>query len=205
MDKRLFFAATQRNKNCIGKILEENLPKSGFILEIGSGSGEHAVTFQKRFPKIKWQASDPNDSHRQSIKAWIDYYKLSKKMFDPISLSIQKTPWLLNLELKSKLKGIVCINLIHVMPLNNINYLFKESAKLLKTNQFLLIYGPFKRINKPTIQSNIDFDLKLKKSNQDWGIRNLEFVNKIAKENNFLNYKIHEMPANNLCIIYKQL
>ena len=73
MDNRLFFPATKRNRNSIGDVLSRIIQKSGSILEIGSGSGEHGVAFQKRFPETIWQTSDPDLRHRQSIISWIYY------------------------------------------------------------------------------------------------------------------------------------
>ena len=78
MDNRLFFPATQRNRECIGDVLSKII-KKGSVLEIGSGSGEHGVFFQKRFPGIIWQTSDPKLLHRKSISSWIEYEKLNKK------------------------------------------------------------------------------------------------------------------------------
>ena len=81
MDKRLFFSATQRNREFIGDVLSRVIKKDGLILEIGSGSGEHGVFFQKRFPKIIWQTSDPNLLHRKSIISWIEHEELNNKGF----------------------------------------------------------------------------------------------------------------------------
>ena len=79
MDNRLFFLATQKNRDCIGDVLSRII-KKGAVLEIGSGSGEHGVVFQKRFPEIIWQASDPDLLHRKSISSWVAYENLTKKM-----------------------------------------------------------------------------------------------------------------------------
>ena len=79
MDKRLFFPATKRNCFAIGDVLVKHLPNKGTVLEIASGSGEHAVNFQSRFPKVVWQASDPDLVHRESISSWIEHQDLTKK------------------------------------------------------------------------------------------------------------------------------
>ena len=84
LDNRLFFSATQRNKECIGDVLSRIIKINGSILEIGSGSGEHGVFFQKRFPEIIWQTTDPNFLHRKSIISWIEYKKLHKRMPQPL-------------------------------------------------------------------------------------------------------------------------
>ena len=192
MDKRLFFPATQRNKDCIGDVLSTIIKKNGSILEIGSGSGEHAVMFQKRFPEIIWQTSDPDLLHRKSISSWIEYEDLNSKMPQPLELDVEKIPWKISLYLADSLQGIVSINMIHV-------------AKLLQKGQFLMLYGPFKIANKYTSQSNYYFDNSLKNQNNLWGIRNLEQVSDEAEKNGFLQEKIIDMPANNLSIIYRKV
>ena len=84
MDNRLFFPATKRNSAFIGDVLSKIIKRNGSILEIGSGSGEHGVVFQKRFPEVMWQTSDPKLVHRNSISSWIKYEKLGKKMPQPL-------------------------------------------------------------------------------------------------------------------------
>ena len=132
MDNRLFFSATQRNKDSIADVLSRIIKKNGSILEIGSGSGEHGVIFQKRFPEIVWQTSDPDLLHRKSISSWIEYEKLNKKMPQPLVLDVENIPWKIPLKLAHSLQGIVSINMIHVAPWTSTVALFKESGTLLK-------------------------------------------------------------------------
>ena len=205
MDNRLFFSATQRNRDCIGDVLSQIIKNNGSILEIGSGSGEHGVVFQKRFPKIIWQTSDPNLLYRESIISWIEYEELDKKMPQPLELDVEKTPWKLPLKLANSLQGIVSINMIHVAEWNCTIELFKGAGKLLKEGQFLLLYGPFKIGNKHTSQSNYFFDNSIKMKNDLWGIRNLEEVCDEAKKNGFFQENIIKMPANNYSIIYSKV
>ena len=205
MDNRLFFSATRRNRDFIGNVLHKIVKKNGSILEIGSGSGEHGVVFQKRFPGIIWQTSDPDLRHRRSIVSWIEYEKLNKKMPKPINLDVEKFPWKLPLKLANSLQGIVSINMIHVAQWNCTIELFNGAGKLLKKGQFLMLYGPFKIGNKHTSKSNSFFDNSIKKTNQLWGIRNLEDVSNVAKKNGFIQENIIKMPANNFSIIYKKI
>ena len=204
MDKRLFFSATQRNRDVIGDVLSRIIKKDGLILEIGSGSGEHGVVFQKRFPEIIWQTSDSNLLHRKSIFSWIQYEGLSKKMPKPLELDVENIPWNIPLKLANSLQGIVSINLIHVAKWTCTIALFKEAGKLLNSGQFLILYGPFKIGNKHTSQSNYIFDNSLKMQNEFWGIRNLEEVTDEAKKNGFFQEDIIMMPANNFSIIYRK-
>jgi len=205
LDNRLFFSATQRNRDCIGDVLSRIIKKNGLILEIGSGSGEHAVVFQKRFPEIIWQTSDPDSLHRKSIISWIEYEELNKKMPQPLDLDVEKVPWQLPLKLANSLQGIVCINMIHVAHWNCTIELFKGAGKLLKEGQFLILYGPFKIGNKHISQSNYFFDNSIKMKNDLWGIRNLEEVSDEAKNNGFCQENIIRMPANNFSLIYKKV
>ena len=204
MDNRLFFSATGRNKDCIEGVLSRIIKKKGSILEIGSGSGEHGVFFQKRFPEIIWQTSDPELVHRKSISSWIEYEKLDKKMPQPLDIDVDKIPWKIPLDLADSLQGIVSINMIHVAKWTCTESLFRESGKLLNKGKFLILYGPFKIGNKHISQSNYFFDNSLKIKNNFWGVRNLEAVSDEAKKNGFFEEDIINMPANNFSIIYKK-
>ena len=205
LDNRLFFSATQRNKDCIGDVLSRIIKKDGSILEIGSGSGEHGVFFQKRFPEIIWQTTDPDLLHRKSIISWIDYEKLNKKMPQPLELDVEYTPWKIPLKLARSIQGIVSINMIHVAKWNCTISLFKGAGELLKRGQFLVLYGPFKIGNKHISQSNYLFDNSLKNQNDSWGIRNLEEVINEGKKAGFSQEDIIRMPANNFSIIYRKV
>ena len=204
MDKRLFFPATQRNRDCIGDVLSKII-KKGSVLEIGSGSGEHGVFFQKRFPAIIWQTSDPDLMHRKSISSLIKYEDLTEKMPQPLEIDVEKIPWKIPSRLAHSLQGIVSINMIHVAKWNCTIELFRQSGKLLKKGQFLILYGPFKICNKHTSESNFFFDNSLKMQNDLWGIKNLEEVCDESKKNGFSQEDIISMPANNFSIIYRKV
>ena len=205
MDNRLFFPATQRNKNYIGDVLSRIIKKNGSILEIGSGSGEHGVAFQKRFPEIVWQTSDPELKNRKSISSWIKYEKLNNKMPQPIMLNVENMPWKIPLKLVNSLQGIVSINMIHVARWTSTIALFKESGRLLSEGQYLILYGPFKICNKHTSQSNSLFDDSLRMQDELWGIRNLEEVSLEGEKNGFFQEDIICMPANNFSILYRKV
>jgi len=205
LDNRLFFPATERNRTCIGDLLSTIPLKGGSILEIGSGSGEHGVAFQKRFTDITWQSSDPLLIHRNSISAWIDYEGLNFKMPQPLDINVEQTPWKIPLELKLSLQAIISINMIHIASWNCTKSLFKESRKLLKIGQYLILYGPFKIANKHISQSNDLFDKSLKMQNKLWGVRDVEEITKEARKNNFIQEELIQMPANNFSLIYRKI
>ena len=205
MDNRLFFPATERNKDSIAEVLSRILLKRGYILEIGSGSGEHAIKFQKCFPELTWQSSDPELIHRKSISSWIEHEELNLKMPQPLDINVEKIPWKIPSELFLSLQGIISINMIHITSWNCTKSLFSESGKLLKNGQFMMLYGPFKIGNKHISQSNDLFDSSLKMQNKFWGVRDLGEVTKEAIKNGFQKEELILMPANNFSVIYRKV
>tara|TARA_Y100001970_G_scaffold274122_1_gene373369 strand:- start:275 stop:892 length:618 start_codon:yes stop_codon:yes gene_type:complete len=204
LDYRLFFPATQRNKKYIGDVLSRIPLRKGSVLEIGSGSGEHGIEFQKRFPAITWQTSDPDLEHRKSISSWIDYEELNMKMPQPLEIDVQVSPWKIPSKLRESLQVIISINMIHIAPWDCTKSLFEESGKLLNNGQFLILYGPFKIDNKHTSESNDLFDQSLKMQNNNWGVRNLEEVNQEGVKNSFIREDLIPMPSNNFSVIYRR-
>ena len=205
MDNRLFFPSTKRNRESIGELLSRILPREGSILEIGSGSGEHGVAFQKRFPEITWQSSDPELRNRNSICSWIKHDELNFKMPQPLVIDVEKTPWIIPSELLLSLRGIVSINMIHIASWNCTKSLFRESGKFLKNGQFLMLYGPFKIGNKHISQSNELFDSSLKMQNKLWGVRDLGEVSEQGTKSGFIKDEVISMPNNNFSIIYRKI
>ena len=202
LDNRLIFPATKRNRDSIAAVLSSYISPDSLFLEIASGSGEHGVFFQKKFPAIIWQTSDPEFVHRKSINSWIKHEGLFSKMHEPLDLDVEIRPWPITKKLKSLIKGIVCINMIHISPWTCTKALFEESKSFLDQNNFLMLYGPFFRKHVKTPESNLNFDQSLKFQNPLWGLRLLEEVNEIAAVNGFKLDKVVEMPANNLSLIY---
>jgi len=203
LDNRLNFPATIRNRDSIASVLRNYISTNGLLLEIASGSGEHGVFFQKIFPSIIWQTSDPELVHRKSINSWIKHEGLFSKMPQPLDLDVEMRPWPITKEIRALIKGIVCINMIHISPWTCTKALFAESKSYLHQNNFLLLYGPFLRKEIQTSQSNLHFDQSLKSLNPLWGLRDLDDVNKVALKYGFNQEKTIEMPANNLSIIYR--
>ena len=202
-DYRLNFPATTRNRESIAAVLSNYISPNSLLLEIASGSGEHGVFFQKKFPSITWQTSDPELVHRKSINSWIMHEGLYSKMPKPLDIDVEMRPWSITNRLGALIKGIVCINMIHISPWSCTRSLFEESKKYLDQCNFLMLYGPFLRKEKQTSESNLNFDQSLKIQNPLWGLRNLENVNDIAFKNGFKLDSVIDMPANNLSVIYR--
>ena len=204
MDQRLFFPATERNRGPIGDLLKQLLPGSGAVLELASGSGEHAVCFQQRFPHLHWQASDPDPDHRASINAWIQHQGLSQVMPAALNLDVEHRPWPLPQNLQGAVKAVVCINLLHISPASCTDAVLEESALLLPGGAPLIVYGPFMRNGAHTSASNAAFDQSLRERNHQWGLRDLNQVTAIADKAGFKTENVVSMPANNLSLVFQR-
>ena len=204
MDQRLFFPATERNRGPIGDLLKQLLPASGTVLELASGSGEHAVCFQQRFPHLRWQASDPDPDHRASINAWIQHQGLSQVMPAALNLDVEHRPWPLPQNLQGAVKAVVCINLLHISPASCTDAVLEESALLLPSGAPLIIYGPFLRNGAHTSASNAAFDRSLKERNPQWGLRDVEAITARASSAGLKAKEVVSMPANNLTLVLQR-
>ena len=204
MDNRLFYSATKRNELPISQVLANVIPKRGYVLEIASGSGEHAVSFQKLFPNITWQASDPDPLCRKSISSWITFHGLNNQMPEPIDIDVEKAPWPLDFLFCKSLQLIVCINLIHISPFSSTKALFQNASSVLSMGGTLFVYGPFTVKGVHTSIGNEKFHQALKSKNSTWGIRDLEEVTEIADVFGFDRYEVIKMPANNFSILFKK-
>ncbi|GCE65842.1 hypothetical protein OMCYN_01788 [cyanobiont of Ornithocercus magnificus] len=197
---RLIFPATMRNREPIAALLAQVLPSSGVVLELASGSGEHAVFFQRIFPSLLWQPSDPDPRHRQSIDSWVHHEGLSTKMPAALDLDVLRRPWPLSECLAKDLRVIVCINLLHVSSLSCTNALTQEAGRLLEQGGQLIIYGPFNYKGQFTSTGNMAFDTSLRSHNPLWGIRDQEWVEQQASNHGFELLQAHSMPAHNTCL-----
>ena len=204
MDQRLFFPATERNRRPIGDLLSQLLPAAGAVLELASGSGEHAVCFQQRFTNLLWQASDPDPDHRASIDAWIRHQGLSNVMPAALNLDVEERPWPLPQTIGAALSAVVCINLLHISPANCTNAVLEESAVLLPSGAPLIIYGPFMRNGAHTSASNAAFDRSLRERNNQWGLREVSLVTSLAANAGFKIDDVVPMPANNLTLVLRR-
>ena len=199
-DERLIFPATQRNRVPIGDVLAEQLPSKGFILEIASGSGEHGVSFQKRFPELTWQCSDPDPEHCRSIDSWIRHEQLTLKMPAALQLDVRDTNW--PKQLTEPAQAVVAINLLHISAWNCATALFTQSAALLPSGGTLCVYGPFSVDGHHISDSNRSFDASLRERNPDWGVRDQTTVLNQACEAGLTLQNITLMPANNRMITW---
>lgn len=196
LDGRRHAPATQRNRQPILQILSEVLPTSGTILEIASGTGEHAAWFAQQLRPLVWQPSDPDPAMLRSIAAHATD-ALCPSLNDPIELDVHARPWPID-----SAAGVVCINMCHIAPWSATESLFRGAGSILGAGGIVYLYGPYRRDGQPTAPSNEAFDSSLRAQNPDWGLRRLEAVAALAEDEGFALDRVVEMPANNLSLVF---
>lgn len=197
-DHRLQAPATERNREPILNVLRGILPASGLVLEIASGSGQHAVYFAEHFPRLTFQPSDPDASALQSIPAWTRDAGVTN-VLPPVMLDASSNDWPI-----ATADAIICINMIHISPWRSCEGLLRGAARLLRPGSPLYLYGPYRRAEVVTAPSNEAFDDSLKSRDPEWGLRDLEKVAKLAATEGFSAPIITEMPANNLSVVFRR-
>lgn len=197
-DLRRFAPATERNRDFILPILQRVLPQRGSVLEIGSGTGEHAVYFAARLPGLEWQPSEREPEALASIEAWIAHAGLDN-VAPPVLLDVLAPVWPL-----SAADALVCINVIHYSPWDCTPALFAGAARLLPAGGPIYAYGPYRRDGAHTAPSNEAFDRLLKEIDPRFGVRDLETVADTAAAHGFRLEEVTEMPANNLSLVFRR-
>ena len=197
-DPRRYAPATQRNRDPILEVLRRVLPSAGTVLEIASGSGEHAVFFADALPDLIWHPTDPDPDNRASICAWIAQSGVTNVTV-PADLDAAARAWPV-----THADAIVCINMIHISPWAATLGLLAGAARTLPTGAPLYLYGPYRCDGRHTAPSNEDFDQSLRLQNTDWGVRDLETVADAAAEAGLTLDEIIEMPANNLSVVFRR-
>ncbi len=214
-DQRQYAPATARNREPILAVLQEVFPSQGTILEISSGTGEHATFFTSECPGWTWLPSDPNPVARASIAAWRSHSSLPN-LYAPIALDVRDVLWpverenlppeLAGVDLEqSPIVAIANINMIHISPWSACLGLMAGAGRILPPDGILYLYGPFKREGVHTAPSNASFDASLRSQNSEWGVRDLEEVIAVAQAEQFSLTTIQEMPANNLSVVFAKM
>ena len=198
-DRRRFAPAAARNREAIRQALQNEWPTQGEVLEIASGSGEHAVFLARHAPHLRFQPSDPDPEARDSIEAWRVHEGLDS-VAPPLSIDVRKFDWADSI---SQFEAFLCINMVHIAPWSASEGLFKGSETALAPTGLLYLYGPFQRGGHHTAESNAAFDESLRERNPEWGVRHLEAVEALANQSGLTLQKVIEMPANNLSLIFR--
>ena len=186
-----------RNREPILAVLRQFLPATARVLEIASGSGEHAVFFAKAMPDWDWRPSDPDADARRSTAAWIAAEGLSN-VRAPLAIDVRDAEW----SVPGSYDAIVAINMIHIAPWEAALGLTAGAGRLLRVGGVLYLYGPYMRNGRHTAPSNEAFDGWLKQKDARFGVRDLGAVEAAADAAGFELNEVVEMPANNLSLIF---
>ena len=191
--------ATARNREPILAVLREVLPASGTVLEVASGTGEHALHFARALPALTWQPSDPDEAARASIAAWREA-EGSANLLPPLALDAAAAQWPV-----SHAEAMVCINMVHISPWAATEGLMQGAGRLLPAGAPLVLYGPYRRPARALEPSNAMFDADLKRRNPQWGLRELAAVEDCAAQHGLALERVVEMPANNLTLVFRKV
>jgi SAM-dependent methyltransferase len=189
--------AAARNREPIAAILTEELPASGLVLEIASGTGEHAVHFARTYPHLIWQPSDPDADARESIAGWQEEAGLPN-LLPPLALDAAAAQWPVE-----RADAIVCINMVHISPPASAEGLLVGAERLLAPGSPLILYGSYLEEGVETAPSNLDFDRSLKARDPRWGLRQVAWIDELAGRHGLRRARRVAMPANNLTLVYR--
>jgi hypothetical protein len=190
--------AAGRNRDPIAAVLSEELPAAGLVLEIASGTGEHAVHFAHTYPHLTWQPTDPDADARSSIAAWQKEEGLPN-LLPPLSLDAAASPWSIE-----QADAIVCINMVHISPPASTEGLLAGAGRLLPAGAPLILYGPYLEEGVETAPSNLEFDRSLKARDPRWGLRRVGWIDDLAARHGLRRTRRIAMPANNLTLVYRR-
>jgi SAM-dependent methyltransferase len=188
--------ACERNKGPILEILREVFAGCTSVLEIGSGTGQHAVHFATEMPWLVWQPSEREDAMPGLRKRIV--HEGPKNLRAPVELDVTRPPWDVR-----RMDGVFSANTLHIMSWPEVEALFANLPAILKPGAVLVIYGPFRYAGEYTSESNASFDEMLRARDPNSGIRDFEAVDALARGIGFVLQADHRMPANNQTLVWK--
>lgn len=199
-DGALVSPAAARNAEAILGVLKAHLPATGAVLEVASGSGQHAAAFAGALPGLRWTPGDPSAEARASIAAWAAQSALPN-LEPPLALDVlDPTTWP-----AGPATALVCINMVHISPWAATEGLMDLAARTLVPAGLLFLYGPYREAEVPTAPSNEAFDSSLKARNPEWGLRALDDVQSAAAARGLALTRRVAMPANNLSLLFRKV
>jgi hypothetical protein len=196
-EQRRSAPAAQRNREPIASVLREWLPATGIVLEIASGTGEHAIHFAEQFPALDWQPSDVHPDALASIDAWRGAAALPN-VRSPIAVDAGESHWPIELA-----DAVLSINMVHISPWASALGLIAGAARLLAAGAPLILYGPWLQKGVVPAPGNVAFDADLQQRDPDWGLRTIEDF-AAAASTEFQLAARRDMPANNLMLLFRR-
>jgi len=197
-DQRRSAPAAARNVAPIIAVLERWLPAQGSVLELASGTGEHAVAFARHFPHLQWQPSDVSPDALRSIAAWREADG-SPNLAPPLTLDAADPDWPIG-----HADAVLSINMVHISPWSSALGLLDGASRVLEPGAPLILYGPWIEEGVDTAPSNLAFDADLRRRNPDWGLRTVEPFAAAAATRGLDLAERRAMPANNLMLLLRR-
>ena len=190
--------AALRNREPIAEVLRGWLPRNGLVLEVASGTGEHAVYFAERFPDLEWQPSDVDPGALASISGWREESRLPN-VRPPLSIDAASPDWPID-----RADAVLSVNMVHISPWASALGLLRGASRLLVAGGPFILYGPWLKDDIQTAPSNLAFDADLKARDSRWGLRRVEDFAEAANEDGFTIEETRAMPANNLMLLFRR-
>lgn len=196
MNEKPYAAACVKNGPPIFDVLQQRLPDHARVLEIASGTGQHAIYFGEALPNIKWQTSDLKEKH-SGMQQWLDEAKLAN-VLTPLDLDVVTGVWP-----APNYDAVFSANSAHIMPVEAVEAMFSGVARVLLWDGLFFLYGPFMYAGKHSCESNFLFDGWLKSDDPQRGLRDVVWLREIAEKVNLSLLTDVEMPANNRMLIWR--
>jgi len=190
--------ATARNREPILGVLAPLLADGSLVLEVASGTGQHAVYFATEFPHVTWQPTDRDAENLATIEAW-RAESAPPNLRGPLLLDVISDAWPID-----RADAVTCINMIHIAPWEACEGLIRGAARVLSPGGFLFLYGPYRVAGVLSPESNVAFDASLRGRNPAWGVRELDDVTALAASHGFVRETVTNMPANNLSVVFRR-
>jgi SAM-dependent methyltransferase len=187
-----------RNRDPILSVLRTALPSRGLVLEIASGTGEHVTHFARTFPAVTFQPTDLDAAARAGIDARTAADG-AVNVRTALALDAAGDDWPVR-----HADAILCVNMIHISPWAATEGLARGAGRVIAPGGVLFLYGPYRRAGAHNTPSNEAFDRSLRERNPSWGVRDLEAVSALVRAQGFSSPEIHEMPANNLSLVFRR-
>jgi SAM-dependent methyltransferase len=189
--------AAARNREPILRVLRDYLPQTGLVLEIASGTGEHAAWYSGAFPGLTWQPTDRDPEAQESIAAWRELTN-APNLLPPLVLDASAATWPV-----TQADVVVAINMVHISPWTATLGLMAGAARVLNPGGLLFLYGPFREGGVHTGAGNAAFDADLRARDPSWGIRDLDEIAALAGQHGLTGPERIAMPANNLSVVFR--
>lgn len=200
-DQRMFSPSAARNMEPILTVLKALVPADGTVLEIGCGTGEHAVCFAAAMASVTWLPSDPDPASRASTASWIKFSGV-RNVLAPIAIDASSAAW--GVEKRGPFDAVISINMVHIAPWAAAVGLFSGAGRLLRIGGLLCLYGPFMHNGAYNAPSNADFDQSLKAHNPAWGLRDIAELERVARAAGLKRDQTFAMPANNTLLVFRR-